>query len=81
LILLTFSRSTAFGQPATAGRKGGSGPRLRALLAETAARLVATRIEKLDEAALDPLVAAVRGGDLDITSAAERLLKEVVGED
>ncbi len=63
------------------GRKSGSGPRLRALLAETAARLVATRIGKLDAAALDPLVAAVRGGELDITSAAERLLKEVAVED
>jgi LAO/AO transport system kinase len=65
----------------TSGRKSGSGPRLRALLAETAARLVATRIERLDEAALDPLVAAVRGGELDVTSAAARLLKEVAGED
>jgi LAO/AO transport system kinase len=64
----------------TSGRKSGSGPRLRALLAETAARLVATRIGKLDETALAPLVAAVRAGDLDIASAAERLLKEVTGE-
>ena len=63
----------------TSGRKSGSGPRLRALLAETAARLVATRIGKLDEAALAPLVAAVRAGDLDIASAAEHLLKEVTG--
>jgi putative protein kinase ArgK-like GTPase of G3E family len=63
------------------GRKGGSGPRLRALLAETAARLVATRIGKLDEATLAPLVAAVRAGDLDIASAAERLLRKVAGEE
>jgi LAO/AO transport system kinase len=62
------------------GRKSGSGPRLRVLLAETAARLVTTRIEKLDAAALAPLVAAVRGGELDITSAAERLLRQVSGE-
>ncbi len=64
-----------------AGRKGGSGPRLRALLAETAARLVAERVDKLDPAALDPLVEAVRRGELDIRSAAERLLKGVVGHD
>jgi LAO/AO transport system kinase len=63
------------------GRKSGSGPRLRALLAETAARLVATRVGKLDEAALAPLIAAVRAGDLDITSAAERLLNEVAAKD
>jgi len=63
------------------GRKSGSGPRLRALLAETAARLVSERIEKLDAAALDPLAAAVRGGELDIASAAERLLREVSGDD
>ena len=60
-----------------AGRKSGSGPRLRALLAEAAARLVATRIGRLDESALDPLVAAVRAGELDIASAAERLLKQL----
>ncbi len=59
------------------GRKAGSGPRLRALLAETAARLAAERVGKLDPAALAPLIAAVRAGELDITSAAERLLKEV----
>ncbi len=63
------------------GRKGGSGPRLRALLAETAARLVAEHVGKLDPAALDPLVEAVRRGELDIRSAAERLLKGVVGHD
>jgi LAO/AO transport system kinase len=62
------------------GRKAGSGPRLRALLAETAARLAAERVGKLDEAALAPLVAAVRGGELDIRSAAERLLRQVSGE-
>jgi LAO/AO transport system kinase len=64
-----------------AGRKSGSAPRLRALLAETAGRLAAERVGKLDEAALAPLIAAVRGGELDIRSAAERLLKEVSGED
>jgi LAO/AO transport system kinase len=64
-----------------AGRKSGSGPRLRALLAETAARLVAERVGKLDDADLDPLVDAVRRGELDIRSAAERLLKGVVGHD
>jgi LAO/AO transport system kinase len=63
------------------GRKAGSGPRLRALLGETAARLVAARIGKLDEATLAPLVEAVRGGELDIASAAERLLREVAGDD
>jgi LAO/AO transport system kinase len=62
------------------GRQSGSGPRLRALLAETAGRLAAERVDKLDEAALAPLVAAVRGGELDITSAAERLLKDVAAE-
>lgn len=59
------------------GRKSGAGPRLRALLAETAARLVSERIGRLDQAALDPLVEAVRGGELDIRSAAERLLEEL----
>jgi len=63
------------------GRKSGSTPRLRAVLAETAARLVARRIGKLDETALAPLVEAVRGGELDITSAAERLLRQVVQDD
>jgi len=62
------------------GRKAGSGPRLRALLAETAARLAAERVGALDEAALASLIAAVRGGELDIRSAAERLLKQVSGE-
>ncbi len=63
------------------GRKAGSGPRLRALLAETAARLVAERVGKLDPVVLDPLVDAVRRGELDIKSAAERLLKGVAGPD
>jgi len=63
------------------GRKSGSGPRLRALLAETAARLVAARVGRLDEATLAPLIAAVRAGELDITSAAERLLNEVAAKD
>ena len=63
------------------GRKSGSGPRLRALLAQTAGRLVAERVAKLDPDALDPLVDAVRRGELDIKSAAERLLKDVQGRD
>jgi LAO/AO transport system kinase len=62
-------------------RKSGSGPRLRALLAKTAARLAAERVAKLDPAVLDPLVEAVRRGELDITSAAERLLKDIQGRD
>ena len=57
------------------GRKAGSGPRLRALLTETAARLVAERAGRLDDATLDPLVEAVRRGELDIRSAAARLLE------
>ena len=61
------------------GRKSGSGPRLRALLAETAGRLAAERVGQLDPAVLDPLVEAVRRGELDIRSAAERLLKNVQG--
>ena len=36
------------------GRKSGSGPRLRALLAQTAGRLAAERVGKLDPAVLDP---------------------------
>ena len=52
-----------------------------ALLAQTAGRLVAERVGKLDPAALDPLVDAVRRGELDIKSAAERLLKDVQGRD
>jgi len=63
------------------GRKSGSGPRLHRLLAETAGRLVATRVGKLDDAALAPLIAAVRAGELDITTAAERLLYEVAAKD
>ena len=63
------------------GRKSGSGPRLRALLAATAGRLVAARVGKLDEAALAPLIAAVRAGELDITTAAKRLLNEVAAKD
>jgi LAO/AO transport system kinase len=63
------------------GRKAGSGPRLRKLLAETAARLAAERVGKLDAATLDPLIVAVRNGDLDITSAAQRLLVEVGKEE
>ncbi len=39
------------------------------------------RIKGLDTAVLAPLIAKVRGGELDITSAAERLLKEVSGEE
>ena len=63
------------------GRKSGSGPRLRALLAQTAGRLAAERVGKLDPAVLDPLVGAVRRGEIDIKSAAERLLKDVQGRD
>ncbi len=63
------------------GRKSGSGPRLRALLAQTAGRLAAERVGKLDPAVLDPLVGAVRCGEIDIKSAAERLLKDVQGRD
>ncbi len=63
------------------GRGSGSGPRLRALLAETAARLASERVGALDAAALAPLIAAVRAGDLDLASAAERLLKDVAVED
>ncbi len=63
-----------------AGRKSGSGPRLCALLAETAGRLAAERVGRLDPDALAPLIAKVRGGELDIRAAAGRLLKEVSGE-
>ncbi|MCH9000859.1 MAG: hypothetical protein IID48_21725, partial [Proteobacteria bacterium] len=63
------------------GRKSGSGPRLRALLAQTAGRLAAERVGKLDPAVLDPLVEAVRRGEIDITSAAARLLKDIQGRD
>jgi hypothetical protein len=38
-------------------------------------------VGKLDPAVLDPLVEAVRRGELDIKSAAERLLKDVQGRD
>ena len=51
--------------------------RLRALLAETVGRLTAERVGKLDDAALAPLIAALRGGELDIRGATERLLKEL----
>ncbi|MHA1152039.1 MAG: methylmalonyl Co-A mutase-associated GTPase MeaB [Alphaproteobacteria bacterium] len=63
------------------GRKAGSGPRLRALLAETAGRLAAERVGKLGQADLAPLIAKVRDGELDITSAAECLLREVAKDD
>ena len=63
------------------GRTAGSGPRRRALLAETAARPVAARIGKLDETALGLLAAPVRVGERDVTSAAERLPREVAGEE
>ncbi len=42
--------------------------------------LAAERVGQLDPAALAPLIAAVRGGELDIRSAAERLLKTVAAE-
>ncbi len=66
---------------ARGGRRSEAGARGRALLAETAARLVSERVKGLDGAALDPLVEAVHRGELDIRTAAERLLEGLLRRD